>query len=98
MISPGWGGILWCPPCPLTLGAVHLDEAVQEGSDTSDAGQQDGVQRGHPGLLARLQPQVADALQCLLVGVGFGEENGETAARGGGSQPWLLPCAQCIVT
>lgn len=55
------------------------------------------MQRGHPGLLARLQPQVADALQCLLVGVGFGEENGETAARGGGSQPWLLPCAQCMV-
>lgn len=55
------------PVCPLTLGALHSDQAVQEGFDAGDAGQQDGVQRGHPRLLAlpRLQPQVADALQRL---------------------------------
>lgn len=58
---------LWCPACPLTLGALHGDQAVQEGFDAGDTGQQDGVERGHPRLLAlaQLQPQVADALQRL---------------------------------
>lgn len=56
-----------CPLSPLTLGALHGDQGIQEGSDTGDTGQEDGVQWGHPGLLAlpQLQPQVPDGLQGL---------------------------------
>ena len=82
-----------CPVCPLTLGTLHHDQIVQEGFDTGDAGQQDGVQRGHPRLLAlpQLQPQVADALQRLPhVGKGSGCRTPLAWGLRGGATPGLL--------